>query len=96
MGSADIKGFEFELQANPIAALELSANVGLTDFKWRNLGTSDLRKQGARIFGGGLRHQPDQQVHLQSFLDLRAFGEGQMSGQPAEPREWGVTFRKNF
>ena len=34
--------------------------------------------------------------YLQSFLDLRAFGEGQMSGQPAEPREWGVTFRKNF
>jgi outer membrane receptor protein involved in Fe transport len=32
----------------------------------------------------------------QSFLDLRAFGEGQMSAQPAEPREWGVTFRKNF
>jgi outer membrane receptor protein involved in Fe transport len=32
----------------------------------------------------------------QSFLDLRAFGEGQMSAQPAEPREWGITFRKNF
>jgi iron complex outermembrane receptor protein len=34
--------------------------------------------------------------YYQSFLDLRAFGEGQMSAQPGEPREWGVTFRKNF
>ena len=34
--------------------------------------------------------------YYQSFLDLRAFGEGQLSAQPAEPREWGVTFRKSF
>jgi iron complex outermembrane recepter protein len=34
--------------------------------------------------------------YYQSFLDLRAFGEGQMSAQPGEPREWGVTFRRSF
>ncbi len=34
--------------------------------------------------------------YYQSYLDLRAFGEGQMSAQPGEPREWGVTFRKTF
>jgi iron complex outermembrane recepter protein len=34
--------------------------------------------------------------YYQSFLDLRAFGEGQMSAQPGQPREWGVTFRRNF
>jgi outer membrane receptor protein involved in Fe transport len=42
VGSADIKGFELELQANPIAALELSAQVGLTDFKM----------EGSRHFSG--------------------------------------------
>jgi iron complex outermembrane receptor protein len=34
--------------------------------------------------------------YYQSFLDLRAFGEGQMSAQPGEPREWGVSLRKTF
>jgi len=40
VGSADIKGFELELEANPVAGLQLSATVGLTDFKWKSLGTS--------------------------------------------------------
>ncbi len=31
-----------------------------------------------------------------SIFDLTAFGEGQMSGQPGAPREWGVTARYNF
>jgi outer membrane receptor protein involved in Fe transport len=34
--------------------------------------------------------------YYQSFLDLRAFGEGQMSAQPGEPAEWGVSFRRKF
>jgi iron complex outermembrane receptor protein len=183
VGSADIKGFELELQANPIAALELSAEVGLTDFKWKDLGTSvgcqavaagtpcisgnpgpgdiapgiskwkgsvgaqyaipvasnstltprvDYSYQTKRYnnnwnnyapAGGPIAVTPDlglltarltwenkdhgwsiaafgtnltNKYYYQSFLDLRAFGEGQMSAQPGEPREWGVTFRKNF
>jgi outer membrane receptor protein involved in Fe transport len=34
--------------------------------------------------------------YYQSFLDLRAFGEGQLSAQPGEPREWGVTVSRKF
>lgn len=34
--------------------------------------------------------------YYQSFLDLRAFGEGQLSAQPGEPREWGVTVGRKF
>jgi iron complex outermembrane receptor protein len=34
--------------------------------------------------------------YYQSFLDLRPFGEGQMSAQPGEPREWGVTVNRKF
>jgi hypothetical protein len=34
--------------------------------------------------------------YYQSFLDLRAFGEGQLSAQPGEPAEWGLTFRRKF
>jgi len=194
VGSADIKGFELEVQMNPIAALELSAQVGLTDFKWKNLGASvgcqnvanpvpaggpaggptpncvngnpgpsdiapgiskwkgsvgaqyafavasnstltprvDYSYQTKRYNnnwnnyapgGGPIAVTPDlglltarltwenkehgwsiaafgtnltNKYYYQSFLDLRAFGEGQLSAQPAEPREWGVTFRKNF
>jgi len=187
VGSADIKGFELELEANPIEHLQLSTTVGLTDFKWKNLGTSegcqdlgagavngvncisgnpgysdiapgvskwkgnigaqyeipvasgstltprlDLSAQTRRYnnnwnnyapAGGPIAATPGlgllsgrltwenkehgysvagfvtnltNRYYYQSFLDLRAFGEGQMSAQPVEPREWGVTFRKNF
>jgi iron complex outermembrane receptor protein len=191
VGSADIKGLELELQTNPIAALELSAQIGLTDFKWKDLGTSvgcqtvanpipaggpgipncvngnpgygdiapgiskwkgsvgaqysipaannstltprlDYSYQTKRYNnnwndysagGGPIAVTPDlglltarltwenkdhgwsiaafgtnltNKYYYQSFLDLRAFGEGQLSAQPGEPREWGVTFRKNF
>ena len=188
VGAADIKGFELELEAHPVGALELTANVGLTDFKWKNLGTSvgcqDLgsaaiptvnclpgnpgsgdiipgtskwqadvggqytfnlagggslvprldyhyqtkrynnyynlynggnggpvaftpslgllsgritwmdaaKKWSVALFGTNLTDK----YYYQSFLDLRAFGEGQMSAQPARPREWGVTFTRNF
>jgi iron complex outermembrane receptor protein len=34
--------------------------------------------------------------YYQSYLDLRAFGEGQTSAQPGEPREWGVTVGRKF
>jgi iron complex outermembrane receptor protein len=34
--------------------------------------------------------------YYQSVFDLRAFGEGQMSAQPGEPREWGITVRRKF
>ena len=189
VGSADIKGFELELQAHPIGALELSANVGLTDFKWKNLGGAEgcqdytalqiaggaacisgnpgygdiipgMSKWQADVGGqytfaltggsslvprldyhyatkrynnyynlwnggngGPIAVTPDvgllsgritwmdaakkwsvalfgtnltDKYYYQSFLDLRAFGEGQMSAQPARPREWGVTFTRNF
>jgi iron complex outermembrane receptor protein len=187
VGSADIKGLELELEANPVAGLQLSATVGLTDFKWKSLGTSvgcqdlgagadpgvncisgnpgygdispgiskwkgnvgaqyempvgadstltprvDFSAQTKRFNNNWNNYAPgggpvavtpglgllsarltwENKVHAwsvaafgtnltnryfyQSFLDLRAFGEGQMSAQPAEPREWGITFRKNF
>lgn len=191
VGSADIKGVEFEIQENPIAGLELSAQGGLTDFKWDNLGASigcqavpnpvpaggkgtpncvsgnpgygdtqlgtskwkgsvgaqyavpvatdstltprvDYSYQTKRFnnnwntyapAGGPVAFTPaigllsarltwenkqrawsiaafgtnlTNKYYYQSFLDLRAFGEGQLSAQPAEPREWGVTFRKSF
>jgi iron complex outermembrane receptor protein len=187
VGSADIKGLELELEANPVAALQISATAGLTDFKWKSLGNSegcqdlgasaapgvnciagnpgysdispgiskwkgnvgaqyaipvaadstltprfDFSAQTKRFnnnwnnyapAGGPVAVTPglgllsgrltwENKVHgwsvaafgtnltnryfYQSFLDLRAFGEGQMSAQPAEPREWGITFRKNF
>jgi iron complex outermembrane receptor protein len=190
VGSADIKGVEFEIQENPIPGLELSAQAGLTDFKWDNLGTSigcqavpnpvpaggkgtpncvsgnpgygdtqlgtskwkgsvgaqyaipvagnstltprfDYSYQTKRFnnnwntysLGGPVAVTPNlgllsarltwenkehgwsiaafgtnltNKYYYQSFLDLRAFGEGQLSAQPGEPREWGVTFRKSF
>ena len=34
--------------------------------------------------------------YYQSYLDLRSFREGQMSAQPGEPREWGVTVGRKF
>jgi len=37
VGNADIKGFEVEAQARPAAGLLLSANVGYTDFQYKEL-----------------------------------------------------------
>jgi iron complex outermembrane receptor protein len=192
VGSADIVGGEFELEATPLPGLTFNYTAGLTDFKWKNLGnnqgcqdlgaaaipegtaanyncisgnpgygdlnlgmskwTSSLGVQYAILLGddGSLTPRLDANYHsayynnnynnynpggtgiavtpamtlfngrvtwesshhvwsvaafgtnlankyyYQSFLDLRAFGEGQMSAQPGEPREWGVTFRRNF
>ncbi len=192
VGSADIVGGEFELEATPLPGLTISYTAGLTDFKWKNLGnnqgcqdlgaaaipegtaanyncisgnpgygdlnigmskwTSSLGVQYAIPMGdgGSLTPRLDANYHsayynnnynnynpggtgiavtpamtllngrvtwqsshhvwsvaafgtnlankyyYQSFLDLRAFGEGQMSAQPGEPREWGITFRRNF
>ncbi len=188
IGAADIKGFELELEAHPVGALDITANVGLTDFKWKNLGTSEgcqdfgaaavpnvncimgnpgtgdmipgsskwqadvgaqytfaliggsslvprldyhyqtkrynnyynlfnggnggplaitpavgllsgrmtwtdsAKKWSVALFGTNLTNR----YYYQSFLDLRAFGEGQLSAQPARPREWGVSFQRNF
>jgi iron complex outermembrane recepter protein len=193
VGSADITGAEFELQATPLSGLTIDFTAGLTDFKWKNLGnnqgcqdlgaaaipeggpnpnyncisgnpgyndinigmskmTSSLGVQYAIPLGdgGSLTPRVDANYHspyynnnynyydpngtgtavtpamtlfngrvtwespnhlwsvsafgtnlankyyYQSFLDLRAFGEGMMSAQPGQPREWGVTFRRNF
>jgi len=192
VGSADITGGEFELDATPINGLTISYTAGLTDFKWKNLGnnqgcqdlgaaaipegtaadyncisgnpgyndlnvgmskvTSSLGAQYVIPLGpvGSLTPRMDASYHsayynnnynnynpdgtgvavtpamtllnarltwesemhvwsvaafatnlgnryyYQSFLDLRAFGEGQMSAQPGEPREWGITFRRKF
>ena len=189
VGAADIKGFEFELEARPVPNLSISASVGLTDFKWKSLGTSEgcqdlgaaaivgvncisgnpgysdiapgiskwkgnVGVQYAIPVGGGgsvtprvdanyssarygnnynnyagpdgvgplavtpaltlltarLTWQDAQNLwsasafgnnltnkyYYQSFLDLRSFGEGQMSAQPGEPREWGVTVSRKF
>ncbi len=192
VGSADISGVEFELEATPLPGLAINFSAGLTDYKWKNLGnnqgcqdlgaaaipegsaanyncisgnpgyndinigmskwTSSLGVQYAISLGdgGSLTPRVDANYHsaifnnnynlydpdgtgvaetpamtllngrvtwqsagrswsvaafgtnlankyyYQSFLDLRAFGEGQMSAQPGQPREWGVTFRKNF
>ncbi len=192
VGSADIGGAEFELEATPLPGLTVSYTAGLTNFKWKNLGnnqgcqdlgaaaipegtapayncisgnpgygdlnvgmpkwTSSLGVQYAIALGdsGSLTPRLDANYHsayynnnynnydpagtgiavtpvmtllngrltwesahhlwsvaafgtnlankyyYQSFLDLRAFGEGQMSAQPGQPREWGITFRRNF
>jgi iron complex outermembrane receptor protein len=192
VGSADITGGEFELEATPLPGLTFNYTAGLTNFKWKNLGnnqgcqdlgataipegtaanyncisgnpgygdlnvgmskwTSSLGVQYAiplgdsgsltprldanyhsayynnnynnynpdgtgiavtpamTLFNGRVTWQSSHHVwsvaafgtnlankyYYQSFLDLRAFGEGQMSAQPGEPREWGVTFRRNF
>jgi iron complex outermembrane recepter protein len=37
----------------------------------------------------------DKEYYVNKF-DLRAFGEGMMSGQPGRPREWGIELRRNF
>jgi iron complex outermembrane recepter protein len=193
VGSADITGAEFEIEATPVAGLTIDFTGGLTDFKWKNLGnnqgcqdlgaaaipegtapnyncisgnpgyndtnvgmskwTSSLGVQYAIALGDGgstLTPRADANYHsqiynnnynlynpdntgiaetpamtlfnarltwestnhlwsvaafgtnlankyyYQSFLDLRAFGEGMMSAQPGQPREWGVTFRRSF
>ncbi|MGH8138440.1 MAG: TonB-dependent receptor [Steroidobacteraceae bacterium] len=188
VGSADIKGFEIELEATPLQNLSISATAGLTDFKWKNLGgaegcqdfavvtpataciggnpgyndiavgiskwTANLGAQyaiplgpagsltprldasyhsrrnnnnwndyagptgtgpqaftpGMTLMNGRITWEDDTQAwsvaafvtnltnkyYYQSFLDLRAFGEGQLSAQPGEPREWGVTVRRKF
>jgi iron complex outermembrane receptor protein len=192
VGSADITGGEFELEATPAQGLTITYTAGLTNFKWKNLGnnqgcqdlgaaaipegtaanyncisgnpgygdlnvgmakwTSSLGVQYAIPLGdgGSLTPRVDANYHsayynnnynlydpdgtgvavtpgmtllngrltwessdhrwsaaafgtnlankyyYQSFLDLRAFGEGQMSAQPGQPREWGITFRRNF
>jgi iron complex outermembrane receptor protein len=41
VGSADIKGFELELEAHPTQNFAVSAAVGMTDFKWKKLGTAE-------------------------------------------------------
>ena len=43
-GDAEVKGFELELQAQPTPALQLSAGLGYTDFKYTSLapGVSDI------------------------------------------------------
>ncbi len=187
VGSADISGVEFELDATPVAGLTVSYTAGLTNFKWKNLGTNvGCQDLGAAAIDGtnclsgnpgyndtnigmakwtsslGLQYRIDMgnagsllprldanyhsaiynnyynnfnpngtgiaqtaaltmlngrvtwesadsgwsvaafvtnltdKYYYQSYLDLRAFGEGQMSAQPGEPREWGVTLRKTF
>jgi iron complex outermembrane recepter protein len=194
VGSADIKGFELEVDATPVENFTASLTVGLTDYKWKDLGnsvgcqdvanpvpgiggncingnpgygdlspgtpkwTSSLGLQYAIPLGAGgwLTPRLDAAYHsarynnywnnynpvdpvtgqatgiaetpsmtllngritwedagrtwavtlfgtnltnkyyYQSFLDLRAFGEGQMLGMPGEPREWGVTLRRKF
>jgi iron complex outermembrane receptor protein len=184
IGGADIKGFEAEIEANPIKRLSISGSVGLTDFKYKNLGNAvgcqavanpvpgtncingnpgyddiavgiskwtanagiqysipvgdageviprlDASYHSRRynnnynLFapaGGPVAYTPGMTLlnarltwetgvwsvagfvtnltnkyYYQSFLDLRAFGEGMMSAQPGEPREWGVTVRYNF
>jgi iron complex outermembrane recepter protein len=190
VGGADIKGFEAELEAH-IQNLSVSAAVGLTDFKYKDLGhaegcqdfanpaaaaaaglcisgnpgysdispgmskwTANLGVQyeipmgvagwvtprldtsyhtrrnnnfynnyagptgtGLQAFtpamallNGRVTWQDQSRVwsvaafvtnltnkyYYQSFLDLRAFGEGQTSAQPGEPREWGVTVGRKF
>src|SRR5690606_6799149 len=37
VGNAEIKGFEVEAMARPVANLMLSANVGYTDFQYKEL-----------------------------------------------------------
>ena len=189
VGAADIKGFELELEARPVQNLSVSASVGLTDFKWKNLGNSEgCQDLGAAAVNGvnciagnpgyndiglgtskwkgnvGVQYAipvgdgssitprmdasyssarynnnynnyagPDgkgplavtpaltlltarltwqdaqhlwsasafgtnltNKYYYQSFLDLRSFGEGQLSAQPGEPREWGVTVSRKF
>lgn len=192
VGSADITGGEFELDATPVSGLTINYTAGLTNFKWKNLGNNQgCQDLGAAAIpegtaanyncisgnpgygdlnvgmpkwtsslglqyeiplgdGGSLTPRADVNYHspyynnnynnydpdgtgiavtpamallngrltwasvdhrwsvaafctncankyyYQSFLDLRAFGEGQMSAQPGEPREWGITFRRNF
>src|ERR1700734_597519 len=193
VGSADITGGEFELEASPLAGLSIDFTAGLTNFKWKDLGnnqgcqdlgaaaipeggpnpnyncisgnpgyndinigmskvTSSLGVQytipmGA---GGSLTPRVDANYHspyynnnynyydpagtgiaetpamtlfngrltwessdhlwsvaalgtnlankyyYQSFLDLRAVGEGMMSAESGQPRECGVTFRRKF
>lgn len=189
VGGADIKGFELELQGN-VADLSVNAAVGLTDFKYKNLGrsegcqdfadpvataaagqcingnpgyhdiaggtpkwTANLGAQyeiylggagsvtprldasyhsrrynnfynlfdaggtgpvaytpGMTLLNGRITWQDEDRswsvaafvtnltnkYYYQSFLDLRAFGEGQLSAQPGEPREWGVTVTRKF
>jgi iron complex outermembrane recepter protein len=191
VGGADVKGFEAELEATPIQNLSVSGTVGLTDFKYKNLGhaegcqdfanpaaaaaqgicisgnpgysdlaigmskwTANLGVQyaiplaavgtitprldanyhsrrnnnrfnayagptgtgpqaytpGMTLLNGRITWQDGGQMwsvaafatnltnkyYYQSFLDLRAFGEGQLSAQPGEPREWGVTVSRKF
>ena len=185
IGGADIKGAEVELEARPVGALSLTASVGYTDFKYKNLGNavscnsvgtpipapalnanctpgnpsysdrppgqpklkanvgaayefaipaggsitprfdvtyqdtvySDVVNQtpGAIIPGRTLlngRIQWDaadgkwsvaalgtnlaNKQYLVSIFDLRAFGEGQMSAQPGQPREWAVNLKYKF
>jgi iron complex outermembrane receptor protein len=190
VGGADIKGFELELEGN-IQYLTVSAAVGLTDFKYKNLGTAEgcqdftaaqiaanpkicisgnpgysdispgmskwsanlgvqyaiplgaagsvtprldtsyhTRRNnnfynnyagptgngpqaytpGMTMMNGRITWQDEARLwsvaafvtnltnkyYYQSYLDLRAFGEGQMSAQPGEPREWGVTVGRKF
>jgi iron complex outermembrane receptor protein len=188
-GSADISGFEFEMDATPVTGLTIDVSTGLTNFKWKDLGAaegcqdfsaaavaanpaictsgnpgySDINVGQARWTAsagaqyviplgaaGTLTPRLDESYHstiydnnynnynplgtgvastpamtllnarltwenlnrlwsvsafvtnagnryyYQSVFDLRAFGEGQMSAQPGEPREWGLTFRRKF
>jgi len=190
VGGADIKGFEAELEGT-VQNLSVSAAVGLTDFKYKNLGAAEgcqdftaaqiaanpkiciggnpgysdiapgMSKWSANLgvqyviamgAAGSVTPRLDTSYHTrrnnnfynnyagptgtgiqaytpgmtmmngritwqdephhwsvaafvtnltnkyyyQSYLDLRAFGEGQTSAQPGEPREWGVTVGRKF
>src|SRR3984957_20246855 len=40
-GSADISGFEFEMDATPVTGLTIDVSTGLTNFKWKDLGAAE-------------------------------------------------------
>jgi iron complex outermembrane recepter protein len=47
VGAADISGFEFQLDATPLAGLTISYTAGLTNYVWKNLGNN----QGCQDLG---------------------------------------------
>ena len=185
IGGANIKGAELEVEARPVGGLSMTASVGYTDFKYKDLGNAvactsvahpipapavnanctpgnpsysdrpagqpklkanvglayeflipgsgsvtprldatyqdtvyaDVVNQtpgaiipGRTLLNGRLQWEAADgkwsvaalgtnlanKQYLVSIFDLRAFGEGQESGQPGRPREWAVNLKYKF
>jgi iron complex outermembrane receptor protein len=73
----------------------LFADDGIPGYTLANARVTWASADNLWSVAGLVSNLTDKQYYVNKF-DLRAFGEGMMSGQPGRPREWAVELRRNF